>query len=430
MPPRVPPAKRYTRRIIEDEESDELPEDEQYDEDEEEQMDDMDEDEDDVDELDEDEDDYAYETPKKTGLKIKLNVSAPKGKSGGTTVSTPGETPPYAMPRKRGRKSRVIAASDDEAEEQEEEEDAEADFVASVPTAQPTRMTARQAALAGGGGPVEHVSLEEPPNPRKRKWTEEEIAMRREEAARKRKLKGAQRQEDEKQMIINRLINKGSGGKRGRWANKQAAKEKEKEPTPEGEDAGEDEGEPTGAAGEGTEAGEGNETTSGAEEEEENGPTTGAGAPQRPATRGRGGWRGRGRRGRGARLPPPPVKMHIPYMRWISGMRDIVVEDDSLKPGTEPSTTAGTVDESGSAEERPVPKEKEPYISLSIPTELLAATSISDPEPPLPAKAASTCAVQGCNQARKYKLVGSPDPEVGACGMAHLTTLQNSVSVS
>jgi hypothetical protein len=39
---------------------------------------------------------------------------------------------------------------------------------------------------------------EEPPNPRKRKWTEEEIAMRREEAARKRKVKGAQRQEDEK----------------------------------------------------------------------------------------------------------------------------------------------------------------------------------------------------------------------------------------
>lgn len=99
-------------------------------------------------------------------------------------------------------------ASDEEREEQEEE----------VPT-QPARMTARQAALAGDAGPVEHVSLgevvnadsngmglikkltEEPPNPRKRKWTEEEIAMRREEAARKRKVKGAQRQEDEKVSI-------------------------------------------------------------------------------------------------------------------------------------------------------------------------------------------------------------------------------------
>ncbi len=43
-----------------------------------------------------------------------------------------------------------------------------------------------------------HFSPEEPPNPRKRKWTEAELAQRREEAARKRKLKGAQKQEDEK----------------------------------------------------------------------------------------------------------------------------------------------------------------------------------------------------------------------------------------
>ena len=43
-----------------------------------------------------------------------------------------------------------------------------------------------------------HLSSEEPPNPRKRKWTEAELAQRREEAARKRKLKGAQKQEDEK----------------------------------------------------------------------------------------------------------------------------------------------------------------------------------------------------------------------------------------
>ena len=81
------------------------------------------------------------------------------------------------MPRKRGRKSRVIgtlraiillccseirflAASDDEAEEQEEEDDLEGEFPGSAAAAaQPARMTARQAAIAGGSGPVEHVSL-------------------------------------------------------------------------------------------------------------------------------------------------------------------------------------------------------------------------------------------------------------------------------
>lgn len=106
----------------------------------------------------------------------------------------------------------ITAASDEEQEEQEEDT-----------PAQPARKTARQAALAGDAGPVEHVSLgtilitaphttglpiniEEPPNPRKRKWTEEEIAMRREEAARKRKVKGAQRQEDEKVSFPNESL--------------------------------------------------------------------------------------------------------------------------------------------------------------------------------------------------------------------------------
>lgn len=48
-----------------------------------------------------------------------------------------------------------------------------------------------------------YISPEEPPNPRKRKWTEAELAQRREEAARKRKLKGAQKQEDEKVGLVN-----------------------------------------------------------------------------------------------------------------------------------------------------------------------------------------------------------------------------------
>ena len=60
-------------------------------------------------------------------------------------------------------------------------------------------------------------------------------------------------------MIINRLINKGTG-KRGRWASKA------KDPTPEAEEEGED-GAATGAAGEGTEVGE--ETTTSGEEEQE-----------------------------------------------------------------------------------------------------------------------------------------------------------------
>lgn len=259
--------------------------------------------------------------------------------------------------------------------------------------------------------------------------------MRREEAARKRKLKGAQRQEDEKvifmkllliipltytqQMIINRLINKGTG-KRGRWASKA------KDPTPEPDEEGEDGGAATGAAGEGTEAGEANETTS-AGEEEPTGVVTPAAAPTR------GGWRGRGRRGRGARLPPPPVRMHIPVMRWLSGIRDITiagpdepieVDITDIKRGEDAGTNSTTA--TAQAPDQPkVQTEREPFISLSIPPDLIAITTIEEPVPPPPSKPAPKCAVKGCNLSRKYKLVGSPDPEVGACGMAHLTTLQS-----
>ncbi|KAG8831276.1 hypothetical protein FRB91_006624 [Serendipita sp. 411] len=429
MPPRVAPPKRSTRRIIEDDdESDELPDDEQYDDDGEEEEQGEEEEEEEIDELEEDdEDDYGYGAPpkaSKTGLKIKLNVNATKLKPGGTVVSTP-ETPPFAMPLsrpKRAAKRRVVEPSDDEIDDQEEEEEEEeADSLATPIAApsQPARMTARQAALAGGGERIEHVSLEEPPNPRKRKWTEEELALRREEAARKRKLKGAQRQEDEKQMIINRLINKGTGARRGRWANK-VAKET-KEPTPEADEEVDEAGEPTGAAGEGTEVGE-NESTSNGEEDPPPQATT-----QAPT---RGGWRGRGRRGRGAKLPPPPVRMHIPVMRWLSGMKDIVIEgpDEPIQVdsiATEESTTT----EKAAEVKLKSPSDQESFISFSIPTELLSVTTIEAPNS-LPAqKRVPQCAVKGCQQARKYKLVGSADPEIGACGMEHLSRLQGTVAV-
>jgi hypothetical protein len=218
-------------------------------------------------------------------------------------------------------------------------------------------------------------------------------------------------------MIINRLINKGTGAKRGRWP------AKTKEPTPEADEA-EDGAAATGAAGEGTEAGEGSESSSSPEEEQ---PGTSTPAPTR------GGWRGRGRRGRGARLPPPPVKMHIPVMRWISGMRDIVLEDgeESIQIDTtdfekdKNATAAGQVPTA-----QPKPNvEKEPFISLSIPNELIQATLIEEPIPPPAPKRTPQCAVSGCSLQRKYKLVGGSDPETGACGMEHLTLLQKSSAV-
>lgn len=49
----------------------------------------------------------------KSGLKIKLNMGAAKGKAGANVNSTPGDTPPFAMPRtKRNHKRRAVGGYD------------------------------------------------------------------------------------------------------------------------------------------------------------------------------------------------------------------------------------------------------------------------------------------------------------------------------
>ena len=218
-------------------------------------------------------------------------------------------------------------------------------------------------------------------------------------------------------MIINRLINKGTG-KRGRWASKA------KDPTPDPEEDAEDGGVATGAAGEGTEAGEGNESSSTAEDE-----PTGVTTPA-PT---RGGWRGRGRRGRGAKLPPPPVRLHIPVMRWLSGIRDIAIsgpdEPTQLHSTDGEDTPMNNVTASDAVPDKPKQAERETFISFSIPPELLAVTAIEPPAPSPTPRIAIRCAVKGCSLTRKYKLVGSPNPEIGACGMEHLAKLEATVKV-
>lgn len=235
-------------------------------------------------------------------------------------------------------------------------------------------------------------------------------------------------------MIINRLINKGTG-KRGRWASKakdptpEADKETEKEAEKEGDEEGDEGGIATGAAGEGTEAGEGNESSTTGDDD-----VPGTTAPVAPT---RGGWRGRGRRGRGARLPPPPVKMHIPVMRWVSGMRDLTIEGPSEpipiesvenKDGTGANTSNAT-EKPETVKPAPNPADRDSVLTFSIPNDLLPFVSLPTGEentPPKP-KVTPKCAVSGCQQLRKYKVVGGNDPELGACGMAHLSQVQKSV---
>ncbi|KAI0079573.1 hypothetical protein K474DRAFT_1733760 [Panus rudis PR-1116 ss-1] len=125
-------------------------------------------------------------SPPPTKLKIKLKLPA-QGKSS-------------AAPQDID-----IESEDDEFESEEGQS------TRSTSLATPGRaLTARQAALANVVETT-HVSLEEPPNPRKKKpLTELEMALKREETARKRKNLTEKKLEDEKAETINRLLKRQS----------------------------------------------------------------------------------------------------------------------------------------------------------------------------------------------------------------------------
>ncbi|KAI0361760.1 hypothetical protein OH77DRAFT_1444597 [Trametes cingulata] len=140
-------------------------------------------------------------------LKIKLKLPQ-AGPSSATTRSSAHNTPSRASRRN------VPRGSDIESEDEEDDEDddgASTRSTSEATTGAGSRaLTARQAVLANVVD-SSHVSLIEPPNPRKKKpLTEIEIALKREETARKRRNLTEKKLEDEKAETINRLLKKQS----------------------------------------------------------------------------------------------------------------------------------------------------------------------------------------------------------------------------
>ncbi|KAL5507536.1 hypothetical protein ACEPAH_6992 [Sanghuangporus vaninii] len=139
----------------------------------------------------------AKSSPQKPRLKIKLRL--PGGPSNANATPTPSDE----MPLRPGRKGHPKHA-DVESEDEEEDESS----TSSTPYTGPTRMTQRQAALAGMVDTSEHLVLEETVSKRKKLLNETELALKREETARKRKNLTAKKLEDEKIETINRLLKK------------------------------------------------------------------------------------------------------------------------------------------------------------------------------------------------------------------------------
>ncbi|KAI0335404.1 hypothetical protein GY45DRAFT_1317366 [Cubamyces sp. BRFM 1775] len=157
-------------------------------------------------------------------LKIKLKLPQNAGPSRAQRTSA------------RVSRRNLPRGSDIESEDEDEDEDDDEDSTRSTSEATTgagsRALTARQAVLANVVD-SSHVSLVEPPNPRKKKpLTEIEIALKREETARKRRNLTEKKLEDEKVETINRLLKKQSRT-RGR---RNALSTAEDKPTP-GENA-------------------------------------------------------------------------------------------------------------------------------------------------------------------------------------------------
>ncbi|PAV18720.1 hypothetical protein PNOK_0556300 [Pyrrhoderma noxium] len=140
-------------------------------------------------------------SPNKPQLKIKLKFNK--------AASTATPTPSDEMPIRAGRKGhpRHIESEDSE----------DSDSSSRSNPYVPTRLTQRQAALAGIAEQAEHLVLEETVSKKKKYLNETEAALRREETARKRKNLSVKKLEDEKTETINRLLKKQSRprGKKG-----------------------------------------------------------------------------------------------------------------------------------------------------------------------------------------------------------------------
>ncbi|KAI5119866.1 hypothetical protein M0805_000700 [Coniferiporia weirii] len=140
----------------------------------------------------------AKSTPTKPRLKIKLKFS-------GVAPPNATPTPSDEMPLRPGRKGHPKHV-----EIESEDDDDDGTSTRSTSYAGPTRMTHRQAALAGMVEAAEHVVLEETVSRKKKHLNETELALKREETARKRKNLSVKKLEDEKTETINRLLKKQS----------------------------------------------------------------------------------------------------------------------------------------------------------------------------------------------------------------------------
>ncbi|KAJ3916769.1 PAPA-1-like conserved region-domain-containing protein [Lentinula edodes] len=114
----------------------------------------------------------------------------------------------------------------------------------------------------------------------------------------------------------------------------------------------------------------------------------------------------------GSSVPPAPAPM-IPMFRWVS--TTVLPDKTTLSPSPNDDALAPVSVVESPSQERRV------QFSLAIPAAFLPPEN-SAPLPLTEIRPPAICAVSGCGDPRKYRLV--KDWKIGACGMAHLKVLE------
>ncbi|KAJ3768635.1 PAPA-1-like conserved region-domain-containing protein [Lentinula raphanica] len=119
----------------------------------------------------------------------------------------------------------------------------------------------------------------------------------------------------------------------------------------------------------------------------------------------------------GSDLSKPAQGPVVPMFRWVSTTTSEAktVTDIPTAP-MDQSAPSMTVD-------NPPILERRMQFSLSIPAAFLPSEVETNFTPSSPDPAPAICAVSGCGDLRKYRLV--KDWRIGACGMAHLKVLES-----
>ncbi|KAJ3780056.1 PAPA-1-like conserved region-domain-containing protein [Lentinula aff. detonsa] len=126
----------------------------------------------------------------------------------------------------------------------------------------------------------------------------------------------------------------------------------------------------------------------------------------------------------GSDRPKPAQGPVVPMFKWVSTSIFVPATGSSATPQPAPSTVSASSN-GGIADNSPLERRMQFYLAIPVAFLPLEDQTIPTPVPLPETRPPATCAVSGCVNPQKYRLVR--DWKIGACGMAHLKVLEGMI---